>query len=94
VNREPKQPFIADRIEAALCVGWCVLFVVGFVLASLVSPIGWVVMALAPIDILLLRARINRRVGSSGTRVWRVWLGQKAQIHAWRLLATGKTNLD
>jgi hypothetical protein len=78
--------FIEDRLEAVLCVAWPWLFMAGFVLATLVTPYGLIVVALAAGDAALLLRRVVRRLEPTNRRVLRLWLTYPAQYQAWRYL--------
>ena len=82
------QPFFRGRFEAVLCVSWPLLWLVGVVVATLVTPYGWILVAFAVLDAAVLVVHVARRIEPprSQRRVLFRWLSSSAQYHAWRFL--------
>jgi len=89
-EERPRPPFIADGVEAALAVGWIVIFVAGVFLAAFVSPLFYMVIAFGvAIDWVMLRQRVARRLnlGPRDRRVLWLWTGRRGTYHAIRYIA-------
>ena len=82
------EPIIDGRGEAALCVGWYCLAIFAATIGNLVTPWGWALFLLIPLDIWLLFSRLAWRLAVTGSdrRLLRMWLGVGAQHQAWRVL--------
>jgi hypothetical protein len=77
---QPRQPIIADRVEASLNVGGRLLFLGGFLVAVFAGPVGIAVLAVGIALFALYLVRVNARLGLTKTnrRVLRRWVGNGA----------------
>ena len=85
---QERKPLIDGRGEAVLCVGWYCIAIAGALVGNLVTPWGWALFLLIPLDIWLMFRRLTQRLDISheNRRILRFWLGSRAQYQAWRVL--------
>ena len=87
-----QQPFIAGRLEALFAATWLPVISLGFLIGSVVTPVGWVLVPLGFLGAGALLWHVQRRIQlpPEDRRLLRIWLSTRGQYAGWMVLF-GKT---